>query len=376
MNIKKKKIMITIDWFAPAYKAGGPIQSIVNMVNQLEGKAIFYIVCGHKDVDGTILENVIFNQWVDYNDHAKVWYAEKKQINLFKNLSESVHPDLLFCIGMFSPFFNWLPLFSIKANSKIWSVRGMLHPGALSQKSWKKKTFLYFLKCMKLYSKIHFHATDHDEYNFIQKQISSNVKIYVAGNFSKISKAEPPLKKLKGVLQLSTIALISPMKNHLLVLEALAECEGEIDYHIAGAIKDQEYWEKCLRLIQILPSNIHVHYHGEIEHEQVQFSLNSIHVSINPSESENFGHSIVEALQAGKPVITSNYTPWKNLHKHQAGINIALNKNDLKFAIQQFELMNQDEYNLYSYHAIDYIRGRVNTPALINSYENMFNLLA
>jgi glycosyltransferase involved in cell wall biosynthesis len=375
MNKKIKKIIITIDWFSPAYKAGGPIQSIVNMVNQLEGKASFYIVCGHKDVDGAILEKTIFNQWVDYNDHTKVWYAEKKHINLFKDLSESVHPDMLFCIGLFSPFFNWLPLFSVKTSKKIWSVRGMLHPGALSQKSWKKKLFLYFVKKMKLYKNIYFHATDFDERNFIQQQIFSHANIFIAGNFSKSITPETSVSKMNGFLRLLTVALISPMKNHLLVLAALAECKGEIDYHIAGAIKDQEYWEKCLRFIQTLPSNIHVHYHGEIEPEQVQFLLNSIHVSINPSESENFGHSIVEALQAGKPVITSNNTPWKKLHEHQAGFNVDLNKIELKFAIEKFVGMNQDEYNLYSHHAIEYIRGSVNTPALINSYENMFNLL-
>ncbi len=366
--------MITIDWFAPAYKAGGPIQSIVNMVNQLEGKAIFYIVCGHKDVDGTILENIRFNQWVNYNDHTMVWYAEKKHIHLFKKLSETIRPDMLFCVGLYSPFFNWLPLFSVKASRKIWSVRGMLHPGALSQKSWKKKSFLYFLKCMKLYSKIHFHATDLDEYNFIQKNISSKASIFIAGNFSKKITPEAPIIKKNGVLKLSTVALISPMKNHLLVLASLAACTGEIAYHIVGAIKDEAYWGKCLGLIQSLPPNVQVHYHGEIEPDRVQFLLNSIHVSINPSESENFGHAIVESMQAGKPVITSNHTPWKNLQENHAGFNVELNKNELKFAIEQFVRMNQDEYDLYSHHAIQYMKGKLNSPALLNSYENMFNL--
>jgi hypothetical protein len=32
-----KNIFITIPWFLPAYKAGGPVQSVANMVEQLGG---------------------------------------------------------------------------------------------------------------------------------------------------------------------------------------------------------------------------------------------------------------------------------------------------------------------------------------------------
>ena len=39
--MKNKKVLICIDWFLPAYKAGGPIQSISNMVNHLKNHIEF-----------------------------------------------------------------------------------------------------------------------------------------------------------------------------------------------------------------------------------------------------------------------------------------------------------------------------------------------
>jgi len=44
----KTKILIAIDWYRPAHKAGGPITSIENLVDLLgdEPHLEFYVVCG------------------------------------------------------------------------------------------------------------------------------------------------------------------------------------------------------------------------------------------------------------------------------------------------------------------------------------------
>ena len=46
-----KKILIFIDWFTPAVKAGGPISSVENMVNFLAEAFEFYIITGAKDLN-------------------------------------------------------------------------------------------------------------------------------------------------------------------------------------------------------------------------------------------------------------------------------------------------------------------------------------
>ena len=47
---EKNRILIFIDWFLPAYKAGGPIRSIANLVDHLSESFKFYIITGDRDL--------------------------------------------------------------------------------------------------------------------------------------------------------------------------------------------------------------------------------------------------------------------------------------------------------------------------------------
>ena len=45
----KKTILCFVDHYLPGYKAGGPIQSIVNLVENLGDEFEFYIICNDRD---------------------------------------------------------------------------------------------------------------------------------------------------------------------------------------------------------------------------------------------------------------------------------------------------------------------------------------
>src|SRR5688572_18091469 len=130
-----RTIFISIPWFHPAFKAGGPIQSIANMVNEVKTDINYYIFCGNTDLNNTTLEGIETGKWIKYNNHTQVWYADpQKRSDTIVKLTEKIKPDVIFIIGIFSWHFNLVPLLFCKASRKIISVRGMLHPGALSQK--------------------------------------------------------------------------------------------------------------------------------------------------------------------------------------------------------------------------------------------------
>lgn len=131
-------IIITIPWFYPAYKAGGPIQSITNMVDQFSEDITYRIVCSNTDLGGIKLA-VAADKWIDYNANTKVLYLSKNQIlPIIEQERNANHTSILFINGLYSWRFNLVPLLLGKADRKIVSVRGMLHPGALSQKRIKK----------------------------------------------------------------------------------------------------------------------------------------------------------------------------------------------------------------------------------------------
>ncbi len=368
------KVFITIPWFLPAFRAGGPIQSIANLVKEFNEEVEYYIFCSDTDLGGGALENITTGEWVRYNDHTQVWYAQHEKISdsLVKQV-EAIKPDVLYIIGLYSWHFNMVPLLFCKAPKKILSVRGMLHPGALSQKKWKKKIYLELFKLLEYHYKVTFHATDAGEAAYVRKHFGKPAVINVAGNFPNNIGPLPVANKVPGALTLISVALISPMKNILMILESLENIEASVQYHIYGPIKDAAYWNECLVKIKLLPQHIRVVAHKEIEPLKVGEALSDAHVFILPSRSENFGHAIYEALSAGRPVITSNYTPWNHLQESKAGINVAIeNHDELTNAINFFAATDESTLLQWQRGAINYANNTIDMEKIRQQYREMF----
>ncbi len=369
-------IFITIPWFHPAYKAGGPVQSIANLVEQYRNKQVhFKIFCSGNDLDGTVNQGVPFDKWCYYNECTQVWYAsgKKRSIAAMKREIKNSNADILFIMGIYSWYFNLVPLLFCKAPVKIISVRGMLHPGALSLKSVKKNIYLALWKMAGLYRHNFFHATDVKEKGFIRQVFSDKAKIFIAGNFPRIFKLHPAQQKKPGALLMVSIALISPMKNIALVLEALQYCKMQIKYDIYGPVKDEQYWQQCLVKIKMLPANITVIYRGDVVPTKIEDVLKTYELFILPSKSENFGHAIYEALSAGKPVITSHHTPFSNLYDHNAGLNVDVKHiQELAKAIDFFAGMTRVEFAKWNAGAHNYAFKSIDQDHLKKQYDNMF----
>ena len=74
------KVIIFIDWYHPAFKAGGPISSIFNMVEFLGEEVNFFIVTSNNDLDSKLSLNVKANQWGKVGQ-ANVIYLKEKSKN-------------------------------------------------------------------------------------------------------------------------------------------------------------------------------------------------------------------------------------------------------------------------------------------------------
>ncbi|MEO6819235.1 MAG: glycosyltransferase [Ginsengibacter sp.] len=368
------KIFISIPWFSPAFRAGGPIQSVDNLVREFTENIHYFIFCGDTDLGGGALENVKPNDWVQFNSHTRVWYSSPDKIS--DNLVKQVHavkPDVLYIIGLFSWHYNIVPLIFCKGPRKILSTKGMLHPGALSQKKFKKKIFLKLFSLMEYQHKVAFHASDIEEESFIRKNFGEVPTIFVSPNFPHKLDFLPIIDKQPGDLKLVSIAIISPMKNILLVIKALQNQTATIQYDIYGPIKDEDYWVECLKEIKQLPSNISVIYNKEIQHHEVNNALVKSQVFILPSKSENFGHAIFEALSAGRPVITSTNTPWNGLETKHAGKNVEIeNTIELSDAIQFYAALSQSEFVQWSQASKLYADQAIDINELKKQYELMF----
>jgi glycosyltransferase involved in cell wall biosynthesis len=376
LNTRRPKILITFPFFLPAFKAGGPIQSIANLCRQLSDEFEFFIVCGDRDMyDPNLLSGITRNEWNDFEEgKAKVFYLPSSGSGRrsMARLIRSVSPDLVFINGLYSPVFSLIPLFRF-SGKRILSARGMLHPGALTQKSRKKEWFIRFIKWSGVPGRVVFHATDQQERDYIHQVFGAGVSVRVAQNFANRIIPKGAAEKHPGDLRIVTIALISPMKNHLLVLQALRNCKANVRYDIYGPVKDESYWQQCQALIRELPSNITVSYKGSIDPARVSETLQQYHGFVMPSKSENFGHALYESLSMGLPVLTSNFTPWNNLQEEQAGWNLSIeNEAELTAALEELAGYDQYRQNLLYRGALQKAEKAVDFEQIKQQYRQLF----
>jgi glycosyltransferase involved in cell wall biosynthesis len=197
-------------------------------------------------------------------------------------------------------------------------------------------------------------------------------KAWIVSNFPKINAEVKPIEKKVGELKMATIALISPMKNHLKVIKALVNFSGKINWDIYGPVKDFAYWELCKREIKENNLESKITYYGELKPELVSETIQKYHLIVQPSESENFGHSLMESLFQGRPIITSHNTPWDFLLENSAGFNTELNVDSLTNSIKIFANMEQGKYNSFSNGAKLYAEKAIDLDEIKQQYLDVF----
>jgi hypothetical protein len=74
------RLLILYDYFDPAYKAGGPIRSLVNLVKVFEEQMDIHILSSDRDHDGTALK-VESDRWIAYGKRSKVQYLSVARQN-------------------------------------------------------------------------------------------------------------------------------------------------------------------------------------------------------------------------------------------------------------------------------------------------------
>jgi len=318
------RILCFTDYYLPGFRAGGPIKTISNFVDQLGDEFEIRIITRDRDVlDSQSYKDVLVDCWNTVGK-AQVFYCSRSLMSLnkiAKLLLETPH-DVLYLNSFFSVQFTILPLIARKLGLSpkkpcVIAPRGELSSGALAIKTWKKSPYLFVARALALYQDSHWQASSSFEKMDIQETLGELAKqISIAPDL-------PPLLKkcklkesrirpnLQESLKLIYLSRISPMKNLNFLLRVLSQINGPLQLSIYGPLEDSEYWSKCEELLKELPSSIEVSYLGEVQPENVQKVFGQYDLFVLPTRGENFGHVVLESLSAGTPVLLSDRTSWK-----------------------------------------------------------------
>jgi glycosyltransferase involved in cell wall biosynthesis len=328
----KPKVLIFIDWFLPGNKAGGPVTSIGHIVENLREQVDFYVMTRDTDYgDDKPYVFVRSNHWTKIKEGLHIYYFSEDNLDYTTLKEVALEADCphWYINGMYSYYFSILPVLMAR-NRKDLKVtvasRGMLSPHALAIKPIKKMVYLCLSKMLGIYKGVDFHATNAEEAIQIRRRLGGHHNIKIASNLTGTPSPFNPKQgdKTTGMLKLLSLARISPEKNILGALRSLSDCNYNVRFDLYGQQLDQEYFRQCKAEAKNLPANVKVKFHGSVPTAKVPEILQRADFLFLPTHGENFGHSILEAMLAGCPVIISDRTPWRNLEEKGLGWDISL----------------------------------------------------
>ena len=323
---------MTIRFYLPGDKSGGPVRTIANIVEQLGDEFDFKIITSDRDsLDEKAYPNIDIDAWNQVGK-AEVFYLspENQTLQVLTKLVCDTPHDTLYFNSFFDHNFTIKLLWArrlghLPRKTTIIAPRGEFSPGALLQKRLKKLAYIYCSTFAGLHSGLIWHASTERESSEIDNGHPGNKKqILIAPDLAAISQTEPVSKKLGSTMKIVFLSRISAKKHLDYALKVLKKVTTPVEFNIYGPIEDPDYWNKCESLIKELPSNISVKYNGIVEHSEVPVIMASQDLFFFPTLGENFGHVIAEALLVGTPVLIANTTPWRGLEQAEAGWDLPL----------------------------------------------------
>jgi glycosyltransferase involved in cell wall biosynthesis len=378
----KKRVLIFIDWFLPGDKAGGPVRSVVNLIEHLHDEIEFSVITRDTDyTETTPYTNIKSDAWNDSSLGVRVYYISEKNLTreTIARLLNETRFDSVYLNGMWSQPFTVWPLEFLRANKKnvpvTLAVRGMLAPSALAIKWLKKKLFLALSKMKGTYSGITFHATTAAEAKRVRKIFGNNATVHVAGNLPRKTTAQEfgHIVKKKDSVRMINVARVAPEKNTLYAIEVLIHSRSCPELDIWGAYYDNEYAMACEYAAKKLPEGNVVRFNGPLDSKAVHRTIAEFDLLFLPTRGENFGHIILESMQAGVPVLISDQTPWRNLAEHKAGWDLPLeDPKAFAYIIDKVAAMDESELAEWRRGAKEFAARYSNDEKLIALNRNLF----
>jgi len=378
--VSKPEVLAFIDWYKPYFKAGGPVRSMVNLVDHLGGRVEFNIVTGDRDyVAQSNQAGVRTDQWTTASSGEQVWYASPggRSISVWRSLLDEQVWDVVYINGLYSRWSTIVPLWLLRGTvqRRIVAVRGMLAAGPMQQSAFKKRMFLAAMKALGCFKGVEFQATNPEEVDDIKRWIGRDVKVHLVQNLARkvTSVAPPAIVKIPGMLKLVSLGRIAEEKNTLFAIERLAQVGGKVHFDLYGTVYDEAFFARCKIAIARLPDGIEVVWHGQLPNEESVRVLTDSHALFMPSVGENFGHTMLEALSVGRPLVISDRTPWKQLEAAYAGWDIPLDVPDrFTEVLQRLVDMDQASFNTYIHGAYALGSRYLGDPVPMESTFSMF----
>ena len=366
-----KNILIIPGGYPPLKFYGGTSISAKNLKDYLDTFTNVYILS--RDLDWRFKKPI-----GDLNSNDKILFTNDFNLNFnFKFLYGYLRRnkiDTIILFGLLNIHVNFLRIifFKIMRLNIIIAPHGELEKPLLNK--FYKRFAIFIYKFSKILKDIKFHSTCSSEslqirnlFNVNQSNIFEieNLPIQIDKNIMKTFNKNP--------LKLVFISRIHPKKNLKRIIEYLVKINHiNFIFDIYGNIEDLKYWDSILSLIE---GKNFISYKGSLEHKDIISTFSKYDFFIFLTKSENYGHVIVESLQAGTPVLLSRgTTPFDDLN-NIAGYLIDEDFESFEKILSHVSNLNQNDYQEILNNTKKYLANKVNYQNIGMKYLKMLKIL-
>lgn len=354
-----QRVLCFASYFLPGFRAGGPIRSLQRAIEALSGDFDFRVVTRDRDAAASApYTGVAYDRWSEA-EGIPTWYLRPPHWSpgVLRSVIANFAPDLLYFQSFLDPSLVAMPLLLRRAGllprhvPALVAPRGEFAPGALALKSRQKAAWLILVRRLGLYRGVSWHASNEMEAEQIRAQWGNRARVLIAQDLPPRLGGSTPMRRRKtaGALRLVFLSRISPKKNLDGALRILGMVRTPMSLDIYGTQESAKYWKECERVSRDLPAHITVNYRGTVAPEDVVQVMSQYDLFFFPTLGENFGHVILEALLAGCPVLISDQTPWRQLKKRRAGVELSLDRpEEFVDTLEKFAAMNDAQFQEWS----------------------------
>ena len=180
-----------------------------------------------------------------------------------------------------------------------------------------------------------------------------------------------PVRQTDGAnCRLMFLSRLHPKKGLEALFDAMARLPARFTLDIYGT-GDAAY----VRMLQMRAklSNGRIRMHGHVEGAAKAAAFAGADLFVLPSHSENFGIVVAEALAHAVPVLTTQATPWQDIHRHDCGRCIDLPQSDLAAEIAA---LCAGDLRAMGQRGRDWMRRDFAAAAMVAGFETLYRRLA
>jgi len=205
-----------------------------------------------------------------------------------------------------------------KGRPYVITPHGMLYPQALARSAWKKRLLLDMCFRGDILSASCIHATCNEEMNVVRR-FGYEGPIAVIANPVVIPDYAAELVNDRSIVRFGFLGRLHPRKKVENILYAASLTQRQDEFRIEVMGKGNDDYENFLRKEAGRLNLRNVEFCGFVNGREKYERLSALSVLLVPSDFENFGMIITEALSVGTPVMASLGTPWEELDRYGCG---------------------------------------------------------